>query len=278
MRRSPFLPTPALLPGRKVRLRLSPHFSAFQQPYGLKQNRSVPPAMPAAWGSLVKSNVVGCANVAPPVPGSKAAPKRKYLFYPGQIDRVVFRPHKFRAENVTNNPAPLKRKTPNPFSSLPGFKSPVEDPQLQACHSHLSPNSCHEKCRDIFHASPSLALTLFRAGPPSTIHDRSSFAGCSALTIRKPAKRRDPDAFGRSEEKRRIRIAHKARTRSVACLHTLGNAAEMKKVSLPLGPHPCQKRQPTVFYFPEEPFSFRVSTIHTIVPASLVISLFKRLA
>jgi len=34
--------------GRKVRLASSPHFSTFQQPYGLKQNRSVPPAMLAA--------------------------------------------------------------------------------------------------------------------------------------------------------------------------------------------------------------------------------------
>ena len=58
MRRSPFLPTPALLPGRKVRLRLSPHFSAFPQPYGLKQKRSVPPALPAAAGSSRKPNVL----------------------------------------------------------------------------------------------------------------------------------------------------------------------------------------------------------------------------
>ena len=58
MRRSPFLPTPALLPGRKVRLASSPHFSAFPQPYGLKQKRSVPPALPAAAGSTRKSNVL----------------------------------------------------------------------------------------------------------------------------------------------------------------------------------------------------------------------------
>jgi len=74
MRRSPFLPTPALLPGRKVRLASSPHFSAFQQPYGLKQNRSVPPALPAAWGSLVKSILVGHANVAVPGPLPSVAP------------------------------------------------------------------------------------------------------------------------------------------------------------------------------------------------------------
>ena len=36
MRRSPFRHTPALPPGRKVRLLPSPHFSTFRQPYGLK--------------------------------------------------------------------------------------------------------------------------------------------------------------------------------------------------------------------------------------------------
>ena len=80
MRHSPFLPTPALPPGRKVRLRLSPHFSAFRQPYGLKHNRYVPPTMPVAWGSLVNSIVVGCANVAVPLPrpfDKLRAPNRK---------------------------------------------------------------------------------------------------------------------------------------------------------------------------------------------------------
>ena len=74
MRRSPFLPTPALPLARKVRLRLSPHFPCRRQPYGLEQNRSVPPALPAAWGSSVKSIAVGHANVAVPDPLPSVAP------------------------------------------------------------------------------------------------------------------------------------------------------------------------------------------------------------
>ena len=79
MRRSPFQRTPALPPARKVRLRLSPHFPGRRQPYGLEQNRSVPPALPAAWGSWVKSNVVGDANVAVPGPLASLAPSGKAL-------------------------------------------------------------------------------------------------------------------------------------------------------------------------------------------------------
>ncbi len=52
MRRSPFLPTPALLPGRKVRLLPSPHFSAFQQPYGLKHKALCSPG-PASGRRLI---------------------------------------------------------------------------------------------------------------------------------------------------------------------------------------------------------------------------------
>ncbi len=79
MRHSPFLPTPALPSGRKVRLARSPHFSAFRQPYGLKQNRSVPPALPAAWGSSVKAtrSVVQASRC--PDPLAALAPSGKAL-------------------------------------------------------------------------------------------------------------------------------------------------------------------------------------------------------
>ena len=114
MRRSPFLPTPALLPGRKVRLRLSPHFSTFQQPYGLKQNRSVPPAMPATWGSLVKSNVVGCANAAPPETPAfdKLRPPSGSIYLPRPDRSCRFPSSQAAGENVTNNPAPHRRGKP----------------------------------------------------------------------------------------------------------------------------------------------------------------------
>ncbi len=59
-------PHPRCLQAEKSGALQAPHSSTFQQPYGLEQNRSVPPAMLAAWGSLVKSDVVGNARSAVP--------------------------------------------------------------------------------------------------------------------------------------------------------------------------------------------------------------------
>ncbi len=53
--------------------------SGFLRPFGLEQNRSVPPTMPAAWGLLVKSDVVDNVSAAPPEtpPRTSGAPSGK---------------------------------------------------------------------------------------------------------------------------------------------------------------------------------------------------------
>jgi len=107
MRRSPFLPTPA--PKKAGNIGSPPaDVSGFFRPYGLEQNRSVPPAMLAAWGSSVKSNVVSNANVAVPTPAAKLPPIGS-IYFPRPDRSCRFPSSQAAGENVTNNPAPLER-------------------------------------------------------------------------------------------------------------------------------------------------------------------------
>ena len=172
MRHSPFLPTPALPPGRKVRLRLSPHFSAFRQPFGLKHNRYVPPTMPAAWGSSVR-RMVDNANVAVPLPRQQSCPHAEE---PDSSSRPSA--CKCSADKRLHDPSRsfYSRGTPGPGSPGPHvscFRSKI----LSIKHAaNPSPIACTENAEGIFRASPGgrARFASRGTGPPSTIHDRST--------------------------------------------------------------------------------------------------------
>ena len=89
----PFRRTPAWPPAQNVRLAHSPHILNLQPPFGLGQNVFCPlGSRPRGRGSLVESDVVGCANAAPPLPPPFSRPKRNDLRAESDQGLQVFGP------------------------------------------------------------------------------------------------------------------------------------------------------------------------------------------
>ena len=135
----PFRRTPAWPPGRKVRLRLSPHFSAFQPPFGLGQKIFCPlGSRPRVRGSWVKPTPWVMQTPLRPCPGSKAAPMRNGLRAESGQDLQVFGPVRTPPFSRTRlvageppDPVPLGRELQASGGRAAATRRPGR-PQLQA--------------------------------------------------------------------------------------------------------------------------------------------------
>jgi len=158
MRHSPFLPTPALPPGRKVRLRLSPHFSAFRQPFGLKHNRYVPPTMPAAWGSLVKSGVVGNANGGALTPAPFGRPQSER---PTCRARPVSARVRHRPDSAIGHARFIAGEPPDPVPLVRKLQASGRRSSASSVRPTLPPEPSRKSAETFFAPAPDLRSLRF---------------------------------------------------------------------------------------------------------------------
>jgi len=153
------------LPGSYCGPRTGPRSPSDRPPFGLGHNRYVHlPRLPAR-GSSVLSNVIGKSERRSALPSRlPTRPTGTPDCLPRPDRSCRFPSSQAAGENVTNNPSPVEGKTPYPFFLTPKLHPEGSGSSLGA---HLFPDSLHAKCRDIFRASPGLALTTYRAGAPS---------------------------------------------------------------------------------------------------------------
>ena len=170
MRRSPFLPTPALLPGRKVRSLAGP--TLFDLPATLRAETETFCSPGNARGmGLIGEIKRGWLIWHPlrPRPRQQSCPQAEVSILPRPDRSCRFPSSQAAGENVTNNPAPLERGKPRtrfPLCQASSLRSKILNfkPVI-----HTIPRIAVMKNAETFFtpAPFSRSLRIAPVGPPS---------------------------------------------------------------------------------------------------------------